>query len=64
MNIAGMVGPVLTGMLVQSAGTMYRLGLVIRFINGCSVIAIKIGFAIFARPEKKIEMKDNTVTVA
>ena len=29
MNIAGMVGPVIKGMLVQSAGTNVRLGLVI-----------------------------------
>lgn len=65
MNIAGMVGPVLTGMLVQSAGTNVSLGFSYSLLLTAALLcAFGIGFAIFARPEKKIKMKDDTFTVA
>lgn len=53
MNIAGMVGPVITGFVVQSAGSNVTLGFNYSIMLTAGLLCIfGITFAIFARPDK------------
>ena len=52
-------------MLVQSAGTNVALGFSYSLLlTAALLVAFGSGFAIFARPGRKIKMKDDTFTVA